>query len=82
MPLDTSIPLNATIPQFNVAPAQVGGPTNMLTDVMKLKGLQQEQQLNQLKFQEYQRARGEAALKSAQEKADKQALIAPCAVLS
>jgi hypothetical protein len=62
-------------PQFNVAPAQVGGPVNMLTDVMKLKGLQQEQQLNQLKFQEYQRARGEAALKSAQDKADKQALI-------
>lgn len=75
MPLDTSIPLNFSVPQFNVAPAQVGGPTNMLTDVMKLKGLQQEQQLNQLKFQEYQRARGEAALKSAQEKADKQALI-------
>jgi hypothetical protein len=62
-------------PQFSVAPAQVGGPVNMLTDVMKLKGLQQDQQLNQLKFQEYQRARGEAALKSAEEKANKQALI-------
>jgi hypothetical protein len=67
MPLDTSIPLNFSVPQFNVAPAQVGGPTNMLTDVMKLKGLQQEQQLNQLKFQEYQRARGDAATKRAEE---------------
>jgi hypothetical protein len=47
----------------------------MMTDVMKLQGLQREQQLNQLKMQEYQRARGEAALKSAQEKADKQALM-------
>ena len=75
MPLDTSIPLNFSVPQFNVAPAQVGGPTNMLTDVMKLKGLQQEQQLNQLKFQEYQRARGEAATKLAEEKANKQALM-------
>ena len=71
MPMDYTI----AAPQFNVAPAQVGGPANMLTDVLKLKGLQQEQQLNQLKFQEYQRARGDAALKSAQEKADKQALI-------
>ncbi|CAB5187149.1 hypothetical protein UFOVP165_8 [uncultured Caudovirales phage] len=61
MPLDTSIASNVAIPQFNVAPAQVGGPVNMLTDVMKLKGLQQEQQLNQLKFQEYQRARSDAA---------------------
>ena len=82
MPLDTSIPLNFSTPQFNVAPAQVGGPTNMLTDVMKLKGLQQEQQLNQLKFQEYQRARADAATARAQaatdlaeKKADKQALI-------
>ena len=71
MPMDYTI----AAPQFNVAPAQVGGPVNMLTDVLKLKGLQQEQQLNQLKFQEYQRARGEAALKSAEEKANKQALI-------
>jgi len=71
MPMDYTI----AVPQFNAPAAQVGGPVNMLTDVMKLKGLQQEQQLNQLKFQEYQRARGEAALKSAQEKADKQALI-------
>ena len=75
MPLDTSIPLGVTTPQFNVTPAQVGGPINMMTDVMKLQGLQREQQLNQLKMQEYQRARGEAALKSAQEKADKQALM-------
>jgi hypothetical protein len=66
---------NIALPQFNAPAAQVGGPVNMLTDVMKLQGLQQDQQLNQLKFQEYQRARGEAALKSAQEKADKQALI-------
>lgn len=71
MPMDYTI----AAPQFSVAPAQVGGPVNMLTDVLKLKGLQQEQQLNQLKFQEYQRARGEAALKSAEEKANKQALI-------
>ena len=67
MPLDTSIPLNFSVPQFNVAPAQVGGPTNMLTDVMKLKGLQQEQQLNQLKFQEYQRTRADAATKRAED---------------
>lgn len=66
---------NIALPQFNAPAAQVGGPANMLTDVLKLKGLQQDQQLNQLKMQEYQRARGEAALKSAQDKADKQALI-------
>ena len=66
---------NIALPQFNAPAAQVGGPANMLTDVLKLKGLQQDQQLNQLKFQEYQRARGEAALKSAEEKANKQALI-------
>lgn len=66
---------NIALPQFNAPAAQVGGPVNMLTDVLKLKGLQQDQQLNQLKMQEYQRARGEAALKSAQDKADKQALI-------
>jgi hypothetical protein len=54
----------------------------MLTDVMKLKGLQQEQQLNQLKFQEYQRARADAATARAQaavdlaeKNANKQALV-------
>jgi hypothetical protein len=66
---------NIALPQFNAPAAQVGGPANMLTDVLKLKGLQQDQQLNQMKMQEYQRARGEAALKSAEEKANKQALI-------
>lgn len=73
---------NIALPQFNVAPAQVGGPVNMLTDVMKLKGLQQDQQLNQLKFQEYQRARADAATARAQaavdlaeKNANKQALM-------
>ena len=82
MPLDTSIPYNVSVPQFNVAPAQVGGPTNMLTDVMRLKGLQQEQQLNQLKAQEYQlqmqdrqRARGEAATARAEKAANEKALL-------
>ena len=82
MPLDTSIPYNVSVPQFNVAPAQVGGPTNMLTDVMRLKGLQQEQQLNQLKAQEYQlqmqdrqRARNEAAAARAEKVANDKALI-------
>lgn len=58
---------NIALPQFNAPAAQVGGPVNMLTDVMKLKGLQQDQQLNQLKFQEYQRARGDAATKRAED---------------
>jgi hypothetical protein len=71
MPMD----YNIAVPQFNVAPAQVGGPVNMLTDVMKLKGLQQDQQLNQLKFQEYQRARAQAAADLAEKNANKQALV-------
>jgi hypothetical protein len=58
---------NIALPQFNVAPAQTGGPVNMLTDVMKLKGLQQDQQLNQMKMQEYMRARGDAATKRAED---------------
>jgi len=58
---------NIALPQFNVAPAQVGGPVNMLTDLMKLQGLQQDQQLNQMKMQEYQRARGDAATKRAED---------------
>ena len=63
MPMD----YNIALPQFNVAPAQTGGPVNMLTDVMKLKGLQQDQQLNQMKMQEYMRARGDAATKRAED---------------
>jgi hypothetical protein len=47
------------------------GPLNMLTDAMKLKGLQREEQLNQLKMQEYVRARGDAATKRAEEKKTK-----------
>ena len=73
---------NIALPQFNAPAAQVGGPVNMLTDVMKLKGLQQDQQLNQLKFQEYQRARADAATARAQaavdlaeKNANKQALM-------
>ena len=73
---------NIALPQFNTPAAQVGGPVNMLTDVMKLKGLQQDQQLNQLKFQEYQRARADAATARAQaavdlaeKNANKQALM-------
>jgi hypothetical protein len=71
MPVDYTIP----VPQFNVAPAQNMGAANMLTDVFKLRGLQQEQQLNALKMQEYQRARSEAATKLAEEKANKLALM-------
>ena len=73
---------NIALPQFNTPAAQVGGPVNMLTDVMKLKGLQQDQQLNQLKFKEYQRARADAATARAQaavdlaeKNANKQALM-------
>jgi hypothetical protein len=58
---------NIALPQFNVAPVQNTGPLNMLTDVMKLKGLQREEQLNQLKMQEYARARGDAATKRAED---------------
>jgi hypothetical protein len=58
---------NIALPQFNAPAAQVGGPVNMLTDVLKLKGLQQDQQLNQMKMQEYQRARGDAATKRAED---------------
>ena len=71
MPMD----YNIAVPQFNVAPAQGGGPVNMLTDVMKLKGLQQDQQLNQLKFQEYQRARADAATARAEKDANEKALL-------
>jgi hypothetical protein len=39
----------------------------MLTDLMKLQGLQQDQQLNQMKMQEYVRARGDAATKRAED---------------
>jgi hypothetical protein len=58
---------NIALPQFNAPAAQVGGPVNMLMDVLKLKGLQQDQQLNQMKMQEYQRARGDAATKRAED---------------
>jgi hypothetical protein len=47
----------------------------MLTDVLKLKGLQQDQQLNQLKFQEYQRARADAATARAEKVANQQYLL-------
>ena len=63
MPMD----YNIALPQFNAPAAQVGGPVNMLTDVLKLQGLQQDQQLNQMKMQEYQRARGDAATKRAED---------------
>jgi hypothetical protein len=73
---------NIALPQFNVAPVQNTGPLNMLTDVMKLKGLQREEQLNQLKMQEYVRARADAATARAQaavdlaeKNANKQALM-------
>tara|TARA_R110000822_G_scaffold120999_5_gene254699 strand:- start:3671 stop:5203 length:1533 start_codon:yes stop_codon:yes gene_type:complete len=63
MPLDYTVPL----PQFNVAPVQNTGPLNMMADVLKLQGLQRDQQLNQLKMQEYVRARGDASAKRAEE---------------
>jgi hypothetical protein len=56
MPLDPSIILGARPPQFDFAQLS---PMNALTNVMKLRQLDQENQLNAMKMQEYERARTE-----------------------
>lgn len=56
MPLDPNIILGARSPQIDFAQLS---PVNALTGVMKFKQLDQENQLNALKMQEYERARTE-----------------------
>jgi hypothetical protein len=56
MPLDPNIILGARSPQIDFAQLS---PVNALTGVMKFKQLDQENQLNALKMQEYERARKE-----------------------
>ena len=56
MPLDPSIILGARPPQIDFAQLS---PVNALTNVMKFKQLDQENQMNALKMQEYERARTE-----------------------
>jgi hypothetical protein len=56
MPLDPNIILGARSPQIDFAQLS---PVNALTNVMKFKQLDQENQLNALKMQEYERARTE-----------------------
>jgi hypothetical protein len=56
MPLDPSIILGAKAPQFDLAQFS---PINTLMTAMKFKQLDQENQMNALKMQEYERARTE-----------------------
>jgi len=56
MPLDTSIPLQARFSPINY---EIPQPINTLMSAMKIKQLGQENQLNALKTQEYERARTE-----------------------
>ena len=56
MPLDPNIILGARSPQIDFAQLS---PVNALTNVMKFKQLDQENQLNAMKMQEYERARTE-----------------------
>jgi hypothetical protein len=56
MPLDTSIPLQARFSPINY---EIPQPINTLMSAMKIKQLGQENQLNALKMQEYERARTE-----------------------
>jgi hypothetical protein len=56
MPLDTSIPLQARFAPINY---EIQQPVNTLMSAMKLKQLGQENELNALKMQEYERARTE-----------------------
>jgi hypothetical protein len=58
MPLDTSIPLQARFSPINY---EIPQPINTLMSAMKIKQLGQENQLNALKTQEYERARDEEA---------------------
>lgn len=56
MPLDTSIPLQSRFAPINY---EIQQPVNTLMSAMKLKQLGQENELNALKMQEYERARTE-----------------------
>jgi len=56
MPLDTSIPLQARFSPINY---EIPQPINTLMSAMKIKQLGQENELNALKTQEYERARAE-----------------------
>jgi hypothetical protein len=56
MPLDPSIILGARPAQFDMAQFS---PMNAMTGVMKFKQLDQENRINALKMQEYERARTE-----------------------
>jgi hypothetical protein len=56
MPLDTSIPLQARFAPINY---EIPQPINTLMSAMKIKQLGQENELNALKTQEYERARAE-----------------------
>jgi hypothetical protein len=56
MPLDTSIPLQSRFAPINY---EIQQPINTLMSAMKIKQLGQENQLNALKMQEYERARTE-----------------------
>jgi hypothetical protein len=56
MPLDPSIILGARPPQIDFAQLS---PVNALTGVMKFRQIDQENQLNAMKMQEYERARAE-----------------------
>jgi hypothetical protein len=56
MPLDPNIILGARSPQIDFAQLS---PVNALTGVMKFKQLDQENKINALKMQEYERARTE-----------------------
>jgi hypothetical protein len=56
MPLDTSIPLQARFAPINY---EIPQPINTLMSAMKIKQLGQENELNALKTQEYERARTE-----------------------
>ena len=56
MPLDTSIPLQARFAPINY---EIQQPINTLMSAMKIKQLGQENELNALKTQEYERARAE-----------------------
>ena len=56
MPLDTSIPLQSRFAPINY---EIQQPINTLMSAMKIKQLGQENQLNALKMQDYERARTE-----------------------
>jgi hypothetical protein len=49
MPIDASIPLG-------VKPFQIESPINQLAKVLQIGGMQQDQQMGQLKMDEYRRS--------------------------